>query len=210
MRYNPAKGHFGFLSEALFQQFIDNYLIVEHLWVAHILRKENPVQSKFLLVYACVKELHNLFVSCICLAIEKNSVVVTHDKNAKVITYYEVEYDYAIGSFEHPTEGTLYQCQLVVTSKKGHFATDSPSETGSKLKSSQNKVELEETVVETELMSSLSNLGSTRAGISIKDSQDKKRRKEDDPQEKTDEKPNSKIHKQVRKVTKSNCKSNKM
>ena len=69
-------------------------------------------------------------------------------------------------------------------SKKGHFAMDSPSETGSKLKSSQNKVELEEMVVETQLTSSLSNLGSTQLGISIKDSQDKKRKKEDDPQEK--------------------------
>ena len=65
-------------------------------------------------------------------------------------------------------------------------------------------------VVETQLTSSLSNLGSTWVGISIKDSQDKKTRKEDDPQEKTEEKPNSKIHKQVRKVTKCNCKSNKM
>ena len=56
--------------------------------------------------------------------------------------------------------------------------------------------------METQLTSRLSNLGS----ISTKDSQDKKRRKEDDPQEKTDEKPNSKIHKQVTKVTKCNCK----
>ena len=92
-------------------------------------------------------------------------------------------------------------------SKKGHFATDSPLEMGSKLKSSYlNKVDLEETVVEMQLTSSLSNLGSTQAGISTKDSQDKKRRKEDDPQEKIDEKPNSKIHKEVRKVTKCNCK----
>ena len=119
MRYNPAKGHFGFLSKALFQQFIDNYLIIEHLWVGHILRKENPVRSRFLPVYACVKELHNLFVSCICLAIEKNSVVVTHDKNAKVVTYYEAEYDYAIGSFEHQREGTLYQLQLIFIFQEG-------------------------------------------------------------------------------------------
>ena len=86
-------------------------------------------------------------------------------------------------------------------SKKGHFAMDSPSEMGSKLKSSHlNKVDLEEMVVEMQLTSSLSNLESTQVGISTKDSQDKKRRKEDDPQEKTDEKPKSKIHKQVRKV----------
>ena len=62
LRYNPAKGHFGFLSEALFQQFIDNYLIIEHLWVGHILRKENPVRSKFLPVYACVKELQSVCI----------------------------------------------------------------------------------------------------------------------------------------------------
>ena len=72
MSYNPVKGHFGFLSEALFQQFIDNYLIIEHLWVGDIVMKENPVQSKFLPVYVCVKELHNLFVSCICPGILKN------------------------------------------------------------------------------------------------------------------------------------------
>ena len=84
-RYNPVKGHFGFLSKALFQQFINNYLIIEHLWMEHILMKENPVRSKFLLVYACVKELHNLFVSCISLGIEKNlaeqQIVITLEEH---------------------------------------------------------------------------------------------------------------------------------
>ena len=178
MRYNPAKGHFGFLSEALFQQFIDNYLIIEHLWVGHILRKENPVRSKFLPVYTCVKELHNLFVSCICLAIEKNSIVVTHNKNAKVITYYEAKYNSQLAPSNIQQRVHCTNSNSSLFSKKGHFATDSPLEMGSKLKSSHlNKVDLEEMVVEMQLTSSLSNLESTRAGISTKDSQDKKRRR---------------------------------
>ena len=82
----------------------------------------------------CVKELHNLFVSCICLAIEINSVVVTHDKNAKIITYYEAEYDYTIGSFEHPTEGTLYQFQLIVIFQEGSLCNGSPFGDGFKVK----------------------------------------------------------------------------
>ena len=70
--------------------------------------------------------MHNLFVSCICLANEKNSVVVTHDKNVKVIKYYEAEYDYTIGSSKHPTEGTLYPFQLIVIFQEGSLCNGFP------------------------------------------------------------------------------------
>ena len=59
---------------------------------------------------------------------------MTHDKNAKIVTYYEAEYDYAFGSFEHPTEGTLYQFQLIVMFQEGSLCNGFPFGDGFKVK----------------------------------------------------------------------------
>ena len=137
----PQRGEFGFLSVALFDWFVEDYLIVEHLWVLHILHREAPEHSKFLPQYACIKDLHILFISCISLAIETNNVVVTHDKNGNTVTYYRAEYDNAIGSFEHPTEGTLYQYQLVIMFQNGSLCNGFTFGNGYKVKVKPKKVE---------------------------------------------------------------------
>ena len=75
------------------------------------------------------------------LAIETNNVVVTHDKNGNTITYYRAEYDNAIGSFKHPTEGTLYQYQLIIMFQNGSLCNSFTFGNGYKVKVKPKKVE---------------------------------------------------------------------
>ena len=86
--YNPILGIYGFFTEIILDGLVKNYLSVEHLWVKHILRLTNPKRSKFLPVYACIRDLHVLILCGISYAITHGEVKIDHGQNGEIITYY--------------------------------------------------------------------------------------------------------------------------
>ena len=74
----------------------------------------NPKRSKFLPVYACIRDLHVLILCGISYAITHGEVIVDHGQNREIITYYRARFNFAIGRFEHPEHGELFQFDLCI------------------------------------------------------------------------------------------------
>ena len=116
---------YGFLCERPLRLQIDKYLYAQHVWVTHILTFEVPERSKFLPDYACVKDLHKLFVLTIIISIQKGSVKSCH-REGKLVTYYKAKFPFAVGSYIDPDEGLLYQFEILLIFENGSFGNGFP------------------------------------------------------------------------------------
>ena len=132
--YDPVVGIYGFIVEELFRVLYERYLLVEHLWINHILRAKLPERSKFLPVYACVKELHTLLLCCISFAIENKDIQTVHEEDGTIKTFYRAKFRFAIGSFIHPDVGKLYQFEMCTIFKDYSLANAFPFGNGYKIK----------------------------------------------------------------------------
>ena len=123
---DKSRGIYGYLSEVLFRILFEKYLLVQHLWVNHILLADNPERSKFLAKYACVKDLHKLIVAGVRIAITKRKIIKCICRNGKNITYYYTKFTTAVGSYIDPTRGLLYQFTICIIFEDGSLANAFP------------------------------------------------------------------------------------
>ena len=126
IQINKSRGIYGYLSEILFRILFEKYLLVQHLWVNHILLADNPERSKFLAKYACVKDLHKLIVAGVRIAITKRKIIKCICQNGKNIMYYYTKFTTAVGSYIDLTRGQLYQFTICIIFKDGSLANAFP------------------------------------------------------------------------------------
>ena len=126
IQIHKGRGIYGYLLEFLFSILFEKYLLVQHLWVNHILLADNPEWSKFLAKYACVKDLHKLIVAGVRIAITKRKIIKCICRNGKNITYYYAKFTTAVGSYIDPTRGQLYQFTICIIFEDGSLANAFP------------------------------------------------------------------------------------
>ena len=117
---NHATITFGLFTHEVIDTFYTRILYARHIWIQHILLDTNEVRSKFLPIYSCLLELYKILTATVIRSIQDNTVQVSH-RNGEIITMYRVRFSLAVGSFIHPTQGLLFQFEVVVLFVNSYF-----------------------------------------------------------------------------------------
>ena len=110
---NHATRTFGLFTCEVIDTLYTCILYARHIWIQHILLDMNKVRPKFLQIYSCLLELYRILTATVIRSIQDNTVQVSH-RNGEIITTYRARFGFAVGSFIHPTQGLLFQFEVVV------------------------------------------------------------------------------------------------
>ena len=104
---------FGLFTRQVIDTLYMRILYARHIWIQHILLDTNEVKSKFLPIYSCLPKLYKILTATVIRSITDKTVQVSH-RNGEIIKTYKARFSFAVGSFIHPTQGLLFQFEVVL------------------------------------------------------------------------------------------------
>ena len=125
-----SKEVIGFIGKGESLRLFEDFLESEHLYPRHILRLQKPKRSKFLVQFACPRDLLHLFRLIIFLSIKNNNTEIIHNGYNDYVTIYGASLPEAVGSFIHPRYGKLYQFTVAIMFRNGVFVNAHPTGKG--------------------------------------------------------------------------------